>query len=171
MARRRHRRARRGKQDGLSKFYGPAAFGLSFLAQITSKDTNPNTARGQVFQAADWGTKGKILANGVLGRITGINIFNDAPQAPQTINPMGVFNAGAGFSLAALIYNKFAPKMGLPKLVPTSVAKNALKGFMLGGFFDDPARAGGGQTAFRGSGIGQSQKASQVQGFGGSYIG
>lgn len=151
MARRRHRRRfnrTRLARSRMSRMHRsiwhkaivPASFTAAFLGQITNKDFASNAQQGAAFQNADMVGKLKFLTNDIVGRITGINIFNDTIQFKQTINPAGVINKYVGLGL---LMNIVYPM--IPRVPGKGLARKAggalIAGGFFGGLFDDPVRS------------------------------
>ena len=85
----------------------------------------------------------------VLGRIAGITPFTKVGgQAPQTINPSGVLNKwtnagliGLGYKIIGSNINKATGMSLIPETSSIgSIAKSALIGGALGGFFSQPTQ-------------------------------
>lgn len=160
----------------LGKVVTPAAFGLSFLSQLMSKDLDPSTTQGRYYQNADIVGKIKMISNDVTGRVTGLNAFPDAPNFKQTINPAGVVNKYTGMGLGLLIYSHVAPRGMGGKGLARKVGKGLFWGGVIGGFFDPAtgARAAGGTQAralssYSVPGQQAGSAGSRVTGFGGTY--
>lgn len=136
MARRHRRHHSPSKKMGLGRALGAGSFALSFLSQITEKDISTNAT---AFAGYDLGKKGAFLANTVIGRISGINLFSDMPQVRQTMNPGGALNKWTTTGLLVLLLNKVTRGLGAGSIVKDSVGKGFLTGGIIGGFFDDPA--------------------------------
>lgn len=151
---RRHRSRRskvKSKSINIGKKLFPIAKGLaaptSFLEQITAKDRQ---VLGSAYATAPTTQKVKILSNIVTGRLTGINLFSDEYQAPQTINPAGILNKWTNAGGIMIAYNILGS--GLNKSVGKSIApatgkigsigKQLAIGGGIGGFFDDPVATG-----------------------------
>jgi hypothetical protein len=119
---------------------------LSFFEQITSFD---RASAGNNFSQAGYGTQVKMLSNMVLGRIAGITPFTKVGgQASQTINPAGVMNKwtnagliGLGYKIIGSNINKATGMSLIPETSSIgSIAKSALIGGALGGFFSQPTQ-------------------------------
>ena len=117
---------------------------LSFFEQITSFD---RASAGNSFSQQSYGTQVKMLSNMVLGRIAGITPFHKVGgQASQTINPAGVMNKwtnagliGLGYKIIGSNINKATGMSLIPETSSIgSIAKSALIGGALGGFFSQP---------------------------------
>lgn len=124
-------RANKSRKEGQLMTGG--SFVITFLSQLTAKDITANQAAFSAYTPTD---KAKFLANTVVGRITGINIFNDMPQVPQTINPSGVINKYTGLGLGAIIYKK-VPFLPFKNIVG-HLGEGSLAGGIFGGLFDAP---------------------------------
>lgn len=116
---------------------------VAFLDQISAKDRE---TLGDSWSNAPITQKLKILTNIVGGRITGINLFKDEVQAPQTINFGGIFNRWTGLGAALLVYSFVAKgiKINGSTLLPhgsklAQIGKRLLTGGAFGGIFDAPA--------------------------------
>jgi len=115
---------------------------VSFLDQISAKDRQ---VMGASFDNAGIMQKVKIMTNIVTGRTTGVNLFKDEYQAPQTINPAGMINKWTkgglmmlGYEIGSKQVNKMLGKNVLPHGSKIGqIGKRALTGGALGGFFDD----------------------------------
>lgn len=84
------------------------------------------------------GDKAKQFGNNVLGRIIGLNPFNDQVKFEQTINIDGAFNKYTGLGLAGYLYSML-PIKGLPhKGKARSLGKKTALAGILGGIFDAP---------------------------------
>ena len=135
----RHRKLRKRKITKESigqKLYGfikQATAPTVFLEQVSRKDRE---TLGNAWTDAPLMQKGKILANVVLGRVTGINPFKDEYQAPQTINPAGMLNRWTGLGLGMLVYSMLPIKQLPLKGKIGSIGKRTLTGGMIGGIFD-----------------------------------
>jgi len=138
---------------------------VSFLDQISQKDRE---TLGTAWTAAPLTQKLKILTNIVTGRTTGINLFSDEVQAPQTINAGGMFNKwtglGAGLIVAGAVFENF--KINGKKLLPhgskmNQLGKRLLIGGAAGGLFDAPENgsksAQGGTRHIQLAGVSQTQ--------------
>jgi hypothetical protein len=117
---------------------------ISFLEQLTSQD---RANLGNSFSQAGYGTQLKIMSNIVMGRLAGITPFKGGlPSAPQTINPAGVLNKwtnaaliGLGYKIIGTQINKTTGMSLIPETSSIgSIAKSALIGGALGGFFSEP---------------------------------
>ena len=119
-----------------------AATPISFLDQISRKDRE---TMGDSFNSAPITQKLKILVNIVGGRMTGINLFSDEVQAPQTINFAGMFNRWTGLGAGMLVYGFISKGVTIngQKLLPhgsklSALGKRLLTGGAFGGLFDAP---------------------------------
>jgi len=117
---------------------------IAFLEQLTSQD---RSNLGNSFSQAGYGTQLKIMTNLIMGRIAGITPFHGGlPTAPQTINPSGVLNKwtnaaliGLGYKIIGSNINKTTGMSLIPETSTIgSIAKSALIGGALGGFFSEP---------------------------------
>lgn len=109
---------------------------FAFITQLTEKDmptiTSQTTTIGQL----------KTVGNVLFGRVTGFNIFKDAPQFPVTRNWAGLANKWTGLGFAMMLYghagksSKFLPKAG----TIGSIGKKLFVGGAVGGYFDAPAQ-------------------------------
>ena len=122
---------------------GSAVATIVFFSQLTQKDRDSGA-----YSSPDMGTKVKVFANNVTGRILGFNAFSDVQKFPQTININGAFNRFSGASLAGVIYGSlpfsFLPHKGKVK----SISKKTLVASILGGIFDAPSGGTSSQTSF-----------------------
>ena len=108
---------------------------FAFITQLTEKDmptiTSQTTTIGQL----------KTVGNVLFGRVTGFNIFKDAPQFPVTRNWAGLANKWTGLGFAMMLYghagksSKFLPKAG----TIGSIGKKLFVGGAVGGYFDAPS--------------------------------
>lgn len=116
---------------------------VSFVDQITRKDRE---TMGAAFNQAPLTQKLKIMSNIITGRMTGINLFPNEVQAPQTINFAGIFNRWTGLGAAMmLVYGPLAKSI---KINGTSILPHGSKveqlgrrlftGGIFGGVFDAP---------------------------------
>ena len=119
---------------------------IAFLEQLTSQD---RANLGASFSNAGYGTQLKIMSNIVMGRLAGITPFHGGlPSAPQTINPSGVLNKwtnagliGLGYKIIGSNINKATGMSLIPETSSIgSIAKSALIGGALGGFFSEPTQ-------------------------------
>ena len=127
---------------------------VAFLEQISAKDRQ---VLGTSFSNASTFTQAKIMANIVLGRITGVGLFhgelaNTIP--PQTMSLNNLVNKWTVGGVAGMLYglfgkaiNKQTTQMGLGSFIPATskikaLGKGAFGGGLLGSFFDDPADDG-----------------------------
>ena len=117
---------------------------IAFLEQLTSQD---RANLGNSYSDAGYGTQLKIMTNLIMGRIAGITPFHGGlPTAPQTINPSGVLNKwtnagliGLGYKIIGSQINKTTGMSLIPETSTIgSIAKSALVGGALGGFFSEP---------------------------------
>ena len=117
---------------------------IAFFEQLTSQD---RANLGNSFSQAGYGTQLKIMANLVTGRLAGITFFHGGlPTASQTINPAGVLNKWTNAALIGLGYKIIGSQInkttGMSLIPETSsigqIAKSALIGGALGGFFSEP---------------------------------
>jgi hypothetical protein len=116
---------------------------VPFIEQISAKHRQ---TMGASFTNAPTMQKLKILSNIVTGSVTGINLFSQEFQAPQTLNPSGVFNKwtsagalGIGYSIIGNHVNKMLGNRILPQTSKIgTLSKSVLVSGALGGFFDDP---------------------------------
>lgn len=107
---------------------------FAFISQITEKDmptiSSQTTTIGQL----------KTVANVLFGRVSGFNLFKDAPQFPVTRNWAGLANKWTGLGFAMMLYghagksSKFLPKAG----TIGSIGKKLFVGGAIGGYFDAP---------------------------------
>lgn len=129
----------------MGKALGYGSVGLAFLSQLTAKDIQANSGMFSNLSATD---KLRFIGNTVVGRITGINVFKDMPQVQATQNPAGIVNKWVGTGIGLLILNKITKSVGIGKILPDKVGKGFVVGGIIGGFFDAPARQGGGSGSF-----------------------
>ncbi|MDE1824739.1 MAG: hypothetical protein KGH74_05615, partial [Candidatus Micrarchaeota archaeon] len=162
------RMSRQREKIGNAIEWGSA--GLAFFSQIMAKplQTNPQ------FNSLDPMSKAKFTINAIVGQVTGINPFNDQPAFQQNLNPAGMINKFTAIGVLTPVAAKMLRPLGVK--VPHEIVKGSkgfLKGGLIGGFFDAPARAGGGVGV--GGAIGGSNNkggpGSRVQGFGGTNTG
>ena len=139
--RRRVSRAGRKHKKSIITTVGSAVATIVFFSQLTQKDRDAGA-----YSSPDMGTKVKVFANNVTGRILGFNAFSDVQKFPQTININGAFNRFSGASLAGVIYGSlpfgFLPHKGKVK----SISKKTLVASILGGIFDAPAGGSSSQS-------------------------
>lgn len=115
---------------------------LPFFSQLTKKDIDAiNTQLNGA--ELDFMDQMKNTVNIVSGRITGINPFKDAYQAPATRNIAGIFNSwtfmGIGLQVLGNVGKGFIPHSAKLKKYGRSMTISGAAG----GFFDAPP---GGQT-------------------------
>lgn len=145
-ARRNGRKNGNGKRKGIGnmiwKVARELATPISFLDQISRKDRE---TMGDAFNNAPVTQKLKILANIVTGRTTGINLFSDEVQAPQTINFSGIFNRWTALGIGMSIYGFVAKGVTINgvKILPhgsklSQLGTRLLTGGAFGGIFDAP---------------------------------
>lgn len=138
---------RRAPTNSLMKFRRvifPAAFGLSFLQQITEKDIAFNTS----YNNYDPLTKLKFIFGTALGRATGFYIFPQLTGSrPFQLNPKNIINKWTGLGLGAIVasYLPFPNKGGI-KSIMRDFGVGALVGGSVGGILDDPVMKLPGQT-------------------------
>jgi len=132
------RRRSQAKKGGMkiASAIGKVAPYFAFISQLTEKDmpqiTSQTTTIGQL----------KTVGNVLFGRVTGFNIFKDAPQFPVTRNWAGLANKWTGLGFAMMAYGhvakgtKFLPKGGQIG----SIGKKLFTGGAIGGYFDAPAQ-------------------------------
>ncbi len=123
---------------------GNVVSSIVFLSQLTQKDRDAGA-----YNVGSLGNKAKVFANNVLGRIIGINPFQDAQHFEQTINVDGAFNKYSGFGLATFLYG-LLPIKGLPhRAKARSLGKKIAVAGILGGIFDAPENAGASPSVIR----------------------
>lgn len=146
---RRSRAKSKAKSGGLKlgkiifPFVREATTPISFLEQISAKD---RLVMGSAFDTAPIGQKLKIMSNIVTGRITGINLFGNEYQAPQTFKLENAINkwskGGVGGILYSVLGKRINKAVGQNVIPATSqigqLGKRAMLGGALGGVFDDP---------------------------------
>jgi hypothetical protein len=118
------------------KIVGPAAFGLSFIQQITQKDITSASN----FNSLSNTNKAQFIGADILYRITGINA---APTVltnpgPWGINPKGALNKWLGLGIASTVYGHYAPKGFPAKAMAKKIGGGLMVGGVVGGVLDNP---------------------------------
>lgn len=114
---------------------GKVAPYFAFISQLTAKDmpaiTSQTTSINQL----------KTVANVVMGRISGFNLFKGVPQYQATRNWAGLANPWTGLGFGMMLYGHIAKGTKfLPKGSQVgSIGKKIFTGGAVGGFFDAPA--------------------------------
>lgn len=173
MARRRRRSHRRSysAMHAVSKYITPAAFGVSFVGQLTAKDIQSYSG----YNALTNTEKLKFLGNAIASRTIGFSPYPQYGTPGFTVNPSGAINKYTGMGLGLLILSKVIPNGVGGKSIAHKVGKGFFWGGIIGGFFD--ANTGGRQGATNNmtgsimSGARAGGTGSRTQGFGGTYSG
>ena len=100
------------------------------LAQFFSKD-------GSTISSAS--SPAKAAANSLVGRIFGINPFNDQPQFPATRNWAGILNPGVALGAIPLVYGVIAPRGSPGKRLAVKTGAVSMVLAAIFGFFDAPS--------------------------------
>lgn len=138
MARRRRHSRHHSRSKGvghyINKLVTPVLFTGAFVSQITAKDI----ATSSTYATLPPMERAKFLANSVVGRTSGINLFPQYGQQKLTINPSGMVNKFTGLGLGLMIFGHIAPKGIGGKGLAKKGGKALFWGGILGGLFDDP---------------------------------
>lgn len=106
---------------------------ITFLEQISAKDRE---ALGNSWSDAPALQKAKIMANIISGRITGINLFKDEYQTPQTLNPAAIINKWTTSGFGMWVYGQIPIKQLPLKAKFKAIGKRMMVGGGIGGLFD-----------------------------------